>query len=71
MHVGHVEVEHHQIHWRYGQPLDRLKTAPGLVERHVSELPKRGHDHPAHGRRVVDDQDGPHFFESIVGRRRA
>ena len=60
VHVGHVEVEHDQVGGRDHQALDRLEPGAGLAERESGQSLQRHPDHPADGRRVVDDEDSAH-----------
>ena len=57
MHVGHVEIEHHEICVGHSQALDGPESAFRLVEGYIVQALQRGHYHPSHRRRVVDDQD--------------
>jgi hypothetical protein len=51
VHVGHVQVEHHQLDRAHRKTFDGLETGAGLDELHpLRHVGERGLHHPADGR---------------------
>jgi hypothetical protein len=65
VHVGHVQVEHHQLNRAYGQPLDGFQTRAGLdkVALALKGCQRRA-NHPPDRRRVVDNEQLIHELGS-------
>src|SRR5688500_16279535 len=71
VHVGHIQVEHHERRRTEGQLSDRLESARGFGESAVADIAQGHHHHPAHRRGVVDDEGTFHGPCGVLYSRRS
>src|SRR5687768_13155347 len=61
VHVGHVEIQHHEVDGLDCQSFDGFEAAAGLRRLDRSQRTERGDHHASHRWRVVNDQDVVHL----------
>ncbi|HSD45715.1 MAG TPA: hypothetical protein VLB87_03800 [Pyrinomonadaceae bacterium] len=61
VHVGHVQVEHHQVDRLYREPFDSFETTARLGRLNPAQGAQRRDHHAPHRGRIVNHQDIVYF----------